>query len=170
MLPPRSAPPPHQPDAIGCCHHRRGWKASEGLLQNSTRPSPSTTLGVGKGQRAPPPPSSQSQRSLQPLQLRLLTLSLSTASPPGSGRTCSRTMRPQNLRHVRDAAVGLGEGRAPQQQTPPTPTPAWPMPSPAVCKGPAWASREGTGAKLPGKVEQRARERWYLPHPSTQAW
>lgn len=28
-------------------------------------------------------------------------------------------MRPRNLRHVRDAAAGLGEGTAPQQQVPP---------------------------------------------------
>ena len=65
---------------------------------------------------------------------------------------------------------GLGDGRAPQQEGSPAPTPAWPTPSPAGCRGPAQESRGGAGAKLPGKGGQRARERWYLPHPSTPAW
>lgn len=46
---PTSLTPLHQPVAIGCCYHRRGQKATEGLLQNIQRDSLCSS-GLGKGQ------------------------------------------------------------------------------------------------------------------------
>lgn len=87
-------------------------KQLRGCFKTARDPLPLQLRGWARG-------STQPQHGPQ-----LLTLSLGTASLPGSGRTRSRTMRPQNLQHIRDAAAALGQGRAPQQRILPAPMPA----------------------------------------------
>lgn len=136
-------------------------KQSRGCFKTARDPLPLQPRGWARG--SVPPISTQPQHGPQ-----LLALNLGTASLPGSGRTCSRTTRPPDLQHIRDAAAGLGEGRAPQQ---------WVLPAPMPHAEPCWVQRPSLskherhwGRKTPEKGGQRARERRYLPHPSTPAW
>lgn len=91
---------------------------------------------------------------------------LGTASPPGSGRTRSRTMRPQNLRRVRDAALGLGAGRLWSSASPPHQHLPGPRQAPLGAKVQPGRAGEVLGQNSSGREGSKQGHRGTYPIPA----
>lgn len=164
VLPPPS-PPLHQPVAIGSCHHRRGQKATEVLIQTRQRPCPSAARGVGKGQLCPV--STQPQHGPQLLIPSLGTASLPARGGRAQGQCVPKTCSTSGMRQQGWEKEGLSSSGSSLPQCLPDPrrallgAKAQPEQAGETPGQNTWGGREGG---------QRARERRYLPHPSTPAW